>query len=79
MFKATEVERKIRNKSTSRHANNSLCAELQIIFSRCLSYDCHGTCQEQKMYHLGVRKIFGIETNHGGRKDGVEITSCISS
>ena len=75
MFKPTEVERKMREI----YLLISLRVELYNIISHCISRDCYGTHYELKIYHLDMRKMFGKYTNHGSRKDVVEITLCISS
>ena len=80
MFKATEVERKIRE--------INLIIDLQINLSSCRISVYYFSLPLQRLLgdSLGTKnlsstytQIFGKYTNHGGRKDAVEITSCISS
>ena len=78
MFKATEVERTIREINLlidmQMQINLSSC---RTIISCCVSNYCHGTRLELKMYHLHMRKIFRRQTNNAGRKTAIEITSGI--
>ena len=80
MCKATEVERKIRERN--------LLIDLQINLSSCrtsdhyLSLSLHRLSwrlvRNYKCISMLVRNFWKQETNHGGRKDVVEVTWCIS-
>ena len=77
MFEATKVEKSKRNKRNHQSSNKSrrACAELQTIIYCCFSSDSANLLGTKNVLH----KIFGRYTNHGDRKDAVEITSRISS
>ena len=79
IFVATEIERKIREINLLINMQINLCVELQTIISCCVSSNFHGTRQKLRMHHLHKCKISVRQTKHGGRKNVVEITSCISS
>ena len=79
MFKTTKVEKKKRKKKERNKlyylsSNKSLFMQsFKTIIYHCLLSDCHANS-------LGTRnvlhKIFERYTNHGARKDAVEITFC---